>query len=94
MAPFDVHPWARFLTGMLIGCWFGAAIACAGLLLVVGRRIRQLEAVNLLLRTKLKARAAGISVRRTGTTGPMLVMPMPGSARRSESPLPRIARVN
>ncbi|MFZ0273639.1 MAG: hypothetical protein WB524_12830 [Acidobacteriaceae bacterium] len=92
MALFDVHPWAQFIAGMLTGCWIGAAVACVGVLLVVGRRVRQLETLNLLLRTKLKARMP----RRMGTsgTGPTLVMPLPSSARKAESVASRIARVN
>ncbi len=88
-----VHPWAQLFIGMLIGCWIGAAIATAGILLLVGRRVRQLEDVNLLLRTRLKART---KPPRTGTggSGSMLVMPRPGSARSGGSTAGRIARVN
>jgi hypothetical protein len=62
-------------------------------LLLVGRRVRQLEGINLLLHTKLKAR---IKPQRTGTggTSPTLVMPLPSSARQTERPRERIARVN
>jgi hypothetical protein len=93
MALFVVHPWAQFFTGMLMGCWIGAAIATAGVLLLVGRRVRQLETINLLLRTKLKARP---NPQRTGTggPGPTLVMPLPRSARRTGPERERIARVN
>ena len=93
MALLVVHPWAQFFAGMLVGCWIGAAVACAGVLLLIGRRVRHLEALNLVLRRKLKAR---ISPRRTGTTGtgPMLVMPVPDSIRKVESPVARIARMN
>lgn len=88
-----VHPWAQFLTGMLIGCWIGAIIATAGILLLLGKRVRQLENVNFLLRTRLKARLKPL---RTGTggSGSMLVMPHPDSARHSGSIGGRIARVN
>jgi hypothetical protein len=91
MALIDVHPWARFFAGMLAGCWVGAAIASAGVLLMVGRRVRQLETINGLLRTKLRARE---KPKRTGTGGggPTLVMPLPSSARNAERI--RIARVN
>jgi len=93
MAVLVVHPWAQFLTGMLIGCWIGAAVACAGVLLLVGRKLRRLESINLLLRTKLKAR---LKPHRsgTGTSGSMLVMPPPGSLRKSQRPPGKIARVN
>lgn len=93
MTLFVVHPWAQFFAGVITGCWIGAIIACAGLLLLVGRRVRQLESLNQLLRTKLKARIrpqrAG-----TGTRGPTLVMPTPGAARKSNGQPERIARVN
>jgi hypothetical protein len=93
MALLVVHPWAQFFAGMLIGCWIGAAVACAGVLLLIGRKVRQLEGINLTLRMKLKARNA---LRRTGTGGPRppLVMPIPGSLRKVEPPITRIRRVN
>jgi hypothetical protein len=93
MTLFVVHPWAQFFAGVITGCWIGAIIACAGLLLLVGRRVRQLESINQLLRTKLKVR---IRPQRTGTGkhGPTLVMPMPGAARKVEVPPQKIARVN
>lgn len=88
------HPWAQFFTGLLVGCWIGAAIATAGVLLLVGRRIRQLEGVNLLLKTKLKAHNKAAAVRTAGA-GSMLVMPPPGSAHHGGgSAMGRIARVN
>ncbi len=93
MATLVVHPWAQLLTGMLIGCWIGAIIATAGILLFVGKRVRQLEAVNLLLRTRLKARTKPLRTG-TGASGSMLVMPLPGSPRHNGSTERRIARVN
>lgn len=92
MAVLVVHPWAQFLTGMLIGCWVGAAVACAGLLLLVGRKVRRLESINLLLRTKLKARTKPQHA--VGTAGSMLVMPLPDALRKTDRPAPRIVRVN
>jgi hypothetical protein len=91
MALLVVHPWAQFFAGMLIGCWAGAAIACAGLLLFVGRRVRQLESMNVILRRKLKVRA---STRRSAMLGPTLMMPGPDSVLKMETPAQRIARVN
>lgn len=41
MALCVVHPWAPFLAGLLTGCWIGGIVACVGLLLLVGRRIRR-----------------------------------------------------
>ena len=92
MALLVVHPWPQFFAGMLIGCWIGAAVACAGILLLVGRKVRQLESINLLLTRKLKVRA---SLRRTPAAGrgPRLVMTSPDSPLKAEPPI-RIARVN
>jgi hypothetical protein len=92
MALLVVHPWAQFFAGMLLGCWIGATVACGGLLLFVGRRVRQLESVNLLLRRKLKARIP----RHTGAMGlgPRLVMPFQDSFLEEAPPVTRIARVN
>jgi hypothetical protein len=96
MAMFEIYPWARFLAGMLTGCWIGAAIATAGVILLMGRRVRQLESINILLRAKLKARAKARSAG-TGTGGGgghMLVMPLPDTHRQSEKPANRVARMN
>jgi hypothetical protein len=93
MALAVVHPWAPFFAGLLTGCWIGAAVACAGVLLLVGRRVRQLESINLVLRNRLKARG---KPQRTGTGGggPTLVMPVPKSGGRTESALGRLAGMN
>ena len=93
MVVLEVHPWVRFFAGVVTGCWIGATIGCAGALLLVGRRVRQLETVNRLLRAKLKAQA---TPKRTGTggSGPMLVMPVPGVERRTERPAARAARIH
>jgi len=93
MALCFVHPWAPFLAGLLTGCWIGAIIACAGLLLLVGRRVRQLESLNRLLRLKLRAYNRQ---RSTGTAGPRptLMMPLPKSGSASASTLGRVARMN
>ncbi len=90
MALFVVHAWAPFVSGMFVGCWIGATVGCAGILLVVGRRMRQLETINQLLRNKLKGRE---KPQRTGTggPGPTLVMPTPSQAERA---LGRVARVH
>ncbi len=93
MALCVVHPWAPFLAGLLTGCWIGGIVACVGLLLLVGRRIRQLESLNRLLRLKLRARNRQ---RSTGTSGPRptLMMPIPKSSRACEPPLGRVVRMN
>lgn len=84
MALFDVHPWLRFGVGLLAGCWIGAAAGMAIALVLAGRRLRQLETANMLLRLKLRARERQ---RRTGTQGPgpVLVMP-PGVHRPASAP--------
>jgi hypothetical protein len=92
MAGVVVHSWAQFFAGMLVGCWVGAAVACAGVLLLVGRKVRRLESINLLLRTKLKARSR--PQRGTGTSGSMFVMPMPDVVPRAERQAVRFLRVN
>lgn len=97
MALLEIHPWVRFFTGLFAGCWIGALIACAGVLLLMGRRVRQLESINLLLRTKLRARSrAQKAATGTGTGGgsPMLVMPLPGVHRKPDKPATRTARMN
>ena len=81
MLLLDVHPWLRFATGLITGCWIGVAIGCAMVMLLAGRRLRQLEAANLLLRVKLRARERA---RRTGAgaPGPILVAnPATGTTR-------------
>lgn len=93
MALLVVHPWAQFFAGMLIGCWIGGAVACAGLLLLIGRKVRQLEGINSILRRKLKARNL-VPRPGTGGPGPTLVMPFPESIRKVEAPMTRIRRVN
>jgi hypothetical protein len=93
MTLFVVHPWAQFFAGVITGCWIGAIIACAGLLLLVGRRVRQLESVNFLLRMKLKARGRPQRAATAGA-GRTLVMPTPIAARKADEPPERIARVN
>ncbi len=96
MAMFVIHPWVRFFAGMLTGSWIGAAIATAGVILLMGRRVRQLESINHLLRAKLKARTKARSTA-TGTGGGgghMLVMPLPAAHSKAEKPANRVARVN
>jgi len=93
MALLDIHPWARFFAGMLAGCWIGAAVACAGILLLAGRRIRHLEQLNLLLRARLIAHG---KLRRSGSVkaGPALVMPLPESQRRTARPPGRVINIH
>lgn len=69
MALFVLHPWIRFGAGLLLGCWVGVPIGIAVAVLLVGRRMRQLEMANELLRNKLNVREKAW---RTGG-GPTLV---------------------
>ena len=90
MAPFDAHSWMRFATGLIAGCWIGAIIGGAVVLLFASRRIRQLETVNMLLRVKLRSREKPV---RTGTGGggPVLVVPPRETNRPASAPLTRFA---
>lgn len=87
-----LYPWAHFLAGVVAGCWIGVLIGCAVALLLAGRRVRQLETRNLLLRVQLHARrepqAGGLPASRQG-----LALPRSGS-RTAEPLMGRIARVN
>lgn len=86
MAFFELHPWVRFFTGLIVGCWTGVAIGCAVTMLLTGRRLRQLETANLLLRVKLKARERKPVRTVSGAAGPLLVVP-PGANRPASAPL-------
>ena len=66
MLMLDLYPWARFIAGVVTGCWIGVMIGCAVALLLAGRRVRQLESMNLLLRLKLNARRAEGNRARSG----------------------------
>ena len=66
MVLYEVHSWVRGVAGLLASFWIGVAVGCVGALLFAGRRVRQLETVNLLLRAKLRARERP---QRTGTGG-------------------------
>ena len=84
MALFDVHPWLRFGVGFVAGCWIGAAVGIGIALMLAGRRLKQLETANMLLRIKLRARERQ---RRTGTDGPGPVLVMsPGFHRPASAP--------
>jgi hypothetical protein len=71
MVLLDVQPWMRFTIGLVVGCWIGVAVGLAIVMLLTGRRLRQLETANLVLRLKLRARERA---RRSATgAGPILV---------------------
>jgi hypothetical protein len=89
MALFEVHSWGGFATGLLTGCWIGVVVGCAATLLLIGKRVRQLETINLLLRSKLKVLERP---RKTGAIGPALVMPRPGSVRSEQAHRSRTAQ--
>lgn len=84
MELLDLHSWVRFGAGLIAGWWIGAAIGLAIALLLAGRRIRQLETANALLRLKLRAREKSRH-KATWSTGPVLVVP-PGVNRSASSP--------
>jgi hypothetical protein len=68
--------WIGFFSGTLTGCWIGVVVGCGVTLLLMGRRVRQLETINLLLRSKIK-----VLQRPQRATGPALVMPRPSPVR-------------
>jgi len=87
-----LYPWAHFIVGVITGCWIGVVIGCAVALFLAGRRVRQLEARNLLLRVQLHARRQP----QTGelrASGHGLALGRSGS-RAAEPLMGRIARVN
>ncbi|HTV14150.1 MAG TPA: hypothetical protein VME68_05510 [Acidobacteriaceae bacterium] len=89
MVAFAVYPWLRFGIGILTGCWIGTALGIGMTLIFAGRRIKDLEQANAVLRTKLrvrdKARATG-----TGGGGPVLIVPQ-NVHRPASVPLGRVA---
>lgn len=88
MALFVVHPWAKFLAGMLTGCWIGVVIGCAVALLLVGKRVRELETGILLLRNRLRAWE---KPQKAGTGSLPLVMPRPAAGRSAPHTVGRTA---
>lgn len=89
MAYFFAHAWVRFTAGLVAGCWIGAAVGVGITLLLAGRRLRQLESANLLLRTKLMVKERQ-KRKVVGGAGPVLVIPPPGSQRPAGGGLGRV----
>jgi hypothetical protein len=89
MFAFAIDPWLRFGLGVLTGCWIGGVVGLGVALILAGRRLRQLELANTMLRAKLrvrdKSRQAG-----EGGGGPILVVPQ-GVNRPASAPLGRVA---
>ncbi len=85
MVLFDAHPWIRFTTGLIVGCWLGVFVGCGIMMMLAGRRLRQLEAANQLLREKLRMKERSRQPAMTGT-GPSLVTPA-GVNRPARAPL-------
>lgn len=89
MVAIALYPWLRFGFGILTGCWIGVALGVGMAVILAGRRIKDLEEANALLRTKLrvrdKARQSG-----TGGSGPILIVP-PNVHRPASAPLGRVA---
>jgi len=90
MTLLEIHPWTRFIPGLLVSFWVGVAIGCAGALLMAGRRIRQLETVNALLRARLRTREKAQHTG-TGGVGPVLLVPRGAPSPSQSRPTGRIA---
>ncbi len=90
MTLFTVHSWIGFAAGLIAGCWIGAFIGGAVVLLFASRRIRQLETANMLLRVKLRARE---KPGHPGTEGggSVLVLPPRETHRPASAPRTRFA---
>ncbi|MGB6131295.1 MAG: hypothetical protein WCC14_16285 [Acidobacteriaceae bacterium] len=85
-----MHPWVRFLTGLISGCWIGVFIGCAITFVIAGKRVRQLQNANLVLRIKLRARQKAKPTGIAGA-GPMLVAPSREKNRPASAPVARFA---
>ena len=81
MIAFDIHPWLRLSTGLILGGWVGVAVGGAITILFSGKRLHQLEAANLLLRAKLR------SIEKAQRPGPILVAPTLSGNRTGTGPL-------
>jgi hypothetical protein len=81
MVVFDIHPWLRLSTGLILGCWIGVAIGGAIAVLCAGKRLHQLETANVLLRMKLRTHD------KPHRTGPILVTPSASASRAANGPL-------
>jgi hypothetical protein len=78
---FDIHPWLRLSTGLIVGCWLGAVVGFAITVLFAGKRLHQLETSNVLLRMKLRTRE------KSQRPGPILVAPPFSGNRGASGPL-------
>jgi hypothetical protein len=88
MVALSLYPWLRFGFGILAGCWIGVALGFGIAAFLTGRRIQDLEEVNIMLRAKLRVRD---KARQPGTGGgPVLVVP-PAVNRRASAPVGRVA---
>ena len=85
MVAFDIHPWLRLSTGLIVGGWIGVAVGIAITSLISGKRVHQLQTANVLLRTKLRTREK--AQRPSPILSPVLVMPQASASRSSEGPL-------
>lgn len=86
-----MDPWFRFTTGLIAGCWLGALIGAAIALLFAGRRLRQLETANMLLRVKLRSQEKQRRRAASGGGGPVLVVPPRDTNRPASAPMFRRA---
>lgn len=80
MLAFDIHPWLRMSTGLILGGWIGVAVGVAITALISGRRLHQLQTANVLLRTRLRTRE------KAQRPSPIFVMPPAASSRPSDAP--------
>jgi hypothetical protein len=89
MVAFAVYPWLRFGFGVLTGCWIGTALGIGITLILAGRRIKELEQANSILRTKLRVRDRS-RPSGPGGSGPILIVP-PNVNRPASAPFGRVA---
>jgi hypothetical protein len=80
MVVFDIHPWLRMSTGLILGGWIGVPVGCAMTVLFSARRLHQLEAANVMLRTRLRTRE------KAQRPSSILVMPPAASSRAGDAP--------
>lgn len=84
MVVFDIHPWLRMSTGLILGGWIGVPVGCAMTVLFSARRLHQLEAANVMLRARLRTREK--AQRPASILPPILVMPPANVSRPGDAP--------
>jgi hypothetical protein len=66
-----LYPWLRLDVGFFLGCWFGVLVGCGLTILLAGRRFRQLQTANVVLRLKLRIQEKTLPRR----SGPVVIVP-------------------